>query len=253
MAYAPKQLCAFLRTERITVWYSVPSVLILMIRDGDLCEGARPPWLRVLLFPKETSGVKPQAFDIGLKAVGYYVSHEHRVDPDEADLIRRGITIPLISVPRDETSKAFPVNEWDVVNQSAGGLKVRRSTPAVQPVGVGEVVGVKLMGRARWTIGVVRWLTLLEDGGIEFGIQFLASAARIVSIQPTIAALSAQAKQALILDEAGETGAALLTSPNTFSDLREFEVQDEGAVSCVRATSLVERTGRFELFEFTPS
>jgi hypothetical protein len=193
------------------------------------------------------------AICIGLKAVAHYVSQEHRVDPDEAELIRRGITIPLISVPRDETSKAFPVNEWDVVNQSAGGLKVRRSTPAAQPVGVGEAVGVKQMGRARWTIGVVRWITVLEDGGLEFGIQFLASTARIVSIQPTIAALSAQAKQALILDDAGETGAALLTSPNTFSDLREFEVQDEGAVSCVRATSLVERTGRFELFEFTPS
>lgn len=30
----------------------------------------REVWLRVLLLPKETSGVKPQAFDIGLKAVG---------------------------------------------------------------------------------------------------------------------------------------------------------------------------------------
>jgi len=207
--------------------------------------------------PKRTKRRDPMetsvAICIGLKAVAHYVSQEHRVDPDEAELIRRGITIPLISVPRDETSKTFPVNEWDVVNQSAGGLKVRRSTPAAQPVGVGEAVGVKQMGRARWTIGVVRWITVLEDGGLEFGIQFLASTARIVSIQPTIAALSAQAKQALILDDAGETGAALLTSPNTFSDLREFEVQDEGAVSCVRATSLVERTGRFELFEFTPS
>ncbi|MEU6274021.1 amino acid adenylation domain-containing protein [Streptomyces populi] len=57
MAYAPQQLCAFLRTERITVWYSVPSVLILMIRDGDLCEGARPPWLRVLLFAGEPFAV----------------------------------------------------------------------------------------------------------------------------------------------------------------------------------------------------
>ena len=30
----------------------------------------REIWLRVLLLPKATSGVKPQAFDIGLKAVG---------------------------------------------------------------------------------------------------------------------------------------------------------------------------------------
>ncbi|MET9900720.1 amino acid adenylation domain-containing protein [Streptomyces sp. NPDC006446] len=57
MAYAPQQLCAFLRAERITVWYSVPSVLILMIRDGGLCEGTRPPWLRVLLFAGEPFAV----------------------------------------------------------------------------------------------------------------------------------------------------------------------------------------------------
>ena len=193
------------------------------------------------------------AICIGLKAVSHYVALEHREDPAEADLIRRGITIPLISIPHDDASKGFPVNEWDVVNQSTGGLKVRRESPALQPVSVGEVVGVKLIGRPRWTIGVVRWITVLEEGGLEFGVQFLAAAARSVSIQPTIAALSAQAKQALLLNEGDAAAEALLTTPNTFSDLREFEVQNEGEVSMVRATSLVEKTGRFELFEFSAS
>jgi hypothetical protein len=193
------------------------------------------------------------AICIGLKAVSHYVSLQHRDEPAEADLIRRGITIPLIAVPQDEESKAFPVNEWEVVNQSAGGLKVRREAPAQQPISVGEVVGVKLIGRSRWTIGVARWITVLESGGLEFGIQFLANAARSVSIQPTIAAISAQAKQALLLNEGDATAEALLTTPNTFSDLREFEVDAEGAVSCVRATNLLEKTGRFELFEFSAS
>src|SRR5258706_6713557 len=207
--------------------------------------------------PKRASRRDPMessvAICIGLKAVGHYVALERPDTPAEADLIRRGITIPLIAVPHDDASKAFPVNEWNVVNQSAGGLKVRRESPALQPVSVGEVVGVKLMGRPRWTIGVARWITVLEEGGLEFGIQFLAAAARSVSIQPTIAALSAQAKQALLLNEGNPAAEALLTTPNTFSDLREFEVQNEGEVSMVRATSLVEKTGRFELFEFSAS
>ena len=207
--------------------------------------------------PKRSSRRDPMdtsvAICIGLKAVAHYVSLQHRDEPAEADLIRRGITIPLVSFPHDESSKAFPVNEWEVVNQSAGGIKVRRDSPAQQPVTVGEVVGVKLMGRARWTIGVARWITVLESGGLEFGIQFLANAARSVSIQPTIAALSAQAKLALLLSEGDAGGEALLTTPNTYSDLREFEVDTEGAVSCVRATNLLEKTGRFELFEFSAS
>jgi len=193
------------------------------------------------------------AMCIGLKAVSHYVSLQHRDEPAEADLIRRGITIPLISVPQDEASKEFPVNVWEVVNQSSGGLKVRREASAQPMVAVGEVVGVKLVGRARWTIGVARWITVLESGGLEFGIQFLAKGARSVSIQPTIAALSAQAKQALLLSEGDAAAEALLTTPNTFSDLREFEVEAEGEVSCVRATNLLEKTGRFELFEFSAS
>jgi hypothetical protein len=207
--------------------------------------------------PKRASRRDPMdtsvAICIGLKAVSHYVSLQHRDDPAEAEVIRRGITIPLITVPQDDASKAFPVSEWVVVNQSAGGLKVRREAPSQQPVTVGEVVGVKLIGRARWTIGVARWITVLDEGGLEFGIQFLANAARSVSIQPTIAAVASQAKHALLLNEGDNAAEALLTTPNTFSDLREFEVNAEGAVSCVRATNLLEKTGRFELFEFSAS
>jgi clorobiocin biosynthesis protein CloN4 len=53
MAYAPPLLVDFLVNERITVWYSVPSVLSLMLRDGGLLDTERPPALRALLFAGE--------------------------------------------------------------------------------------------------------------------------------------------------------------------------------------------------------
>ncbi|HXN15667.1 MAG TPA: hypothetical protein VN878_04770, partial [Usitatibacter sp.] len=63
-----------------------------------------------------------------------------------------------------------------------------------------------------------------------------------------------QAKLALLLAEGESFGEqSLLTPPSTFADLREFEVEDEGMVSCVRATRLIEKTLRFELFHFSPS
>lgn len=52
MAYAPEQLAAFLRERRITVWYSVPSVLGLMLRAGVLDSGSAPD-LRVCVFAGE--------------------------------------------------------------------------------------------------------------------------------------------------------------------------------------------------------
>ena len=191
----------------------------------------------------------------GIRAITHFVSLEPQTDPGaESEAIRAGLTIPLISIPEDEVSTGLRVNEWEVVNQSAGGLKVRRIGTTNQPITVGEAIGIKFMGRARWTIGVVRWLTVLDDGGLEFGIQFLAPAARSVAVQPTIAG-GAQVRSGLLLAEGDsfEGADSILTPPNTYADLREFEVEDEGMVICVRATSLIEKTGRFELFHFAPS
>ncbi|GGO95514.1 amino acid adenylation domain-containing protein [Wenjunlia tyrosinilytica] len=53
MAYAPAQLAQFIRDRGITVWYSVPSALSLMIREGGLLEQPQPPALRAVLFAGE--------------------------------------------------------------------------------------------------------------------------------------------------------------------------------------------------------
>ena len=53
LAYAPAQLVRFLHDERISVWYSVPSALVLMIRDGGLLDDPAPAALRVLCFAGE--------------------------------------------------------------------------------------------------------------------------------------------------------------------------------------------------------
>jgi len=45
----------------------------------------------------------------------------------------------------------------------------------------------------------------------------------------------------------------MLAGTGTYSDLREFEIEDEGFVTRVRATSLIERTGRFDLFHIAES
>ncbi|MFH9398129.1 amino acid adenylation domain-containing protein [Streptomyces sp. NPDC017556] len=53
LAYAPEQLVDFLYGQGITVWYSVPSALTLMMRDGGLLDRRPPPGLRAVLFAGE--------------------------------------------------------------------------------------------------------------------------------------------------------------------------------------------------------
>ncbi|WP_459958270.1 AMP-binding protein [Nocardia sp. IFM 10818] len=53
LGYAPVQLVEFLHARSITIWYSVPSALILMMRDGGLLNRPAPPALRAVLFAGE--------------------------------------------------------------------------------------------------------------------------------------------------------------------------------------------------------
>ncbi len=48
----PMELCEFIERERITVWYSVPSVLTALATGGALAGGARLPSLRTIDFDK---------------------------------------------------------------------------------------------------------------------------------------------------------------------------------------------------------
>jgi L-proline---[L-prolyl-carrier protein] ligase len=59
MSFAPSLLVSYLLQNQITVWYSVPSVLILMARDGGLLEVPPADFsLRVLLYAGEPFPVK---------------------------------------------------------------------------------------------------------------------------------------------------------------------------------------------------
>lgn len=183
---------------------------------------------------------------VGLKAVGHFVTVDGSNDAATAEAIRAGRTIPLLSIPQDDESKQFAVLEWDVVNHSAGGVKLRREGEIAQPVQIGDIVGLKFVARAGWTVAVVRWITQFEMGGMEFGAQFLSASARAVWVQLANAA-TFQAKPGLLMDD-GEGAQSLLTPPGLFAELRLFEVGSDGAAATMRATGLIEKNARFDVF-----
>ncbi|MEU9337996.1 amino acid adenylation domain-containing protein [Streptomyces sp. NPDC048290] len=63
MAYVPAHLAQFIREREITVWYSVPSALNLMMRDGRLLDEPPPAALRVCVFAGEPFPL-PQAQEL---------------------------------------------------------------------------------------------------------------------------------------------------------------------------------------------
>ena len=149
------------------------------------------------------------------------------------------------------------VEEWRVLNQSANGVRLHHESGGKVGVTVGEAVGVRFVGGRGWSVGVVRWLTLMEGNALEFGVELISPNANCITIEPTMGngAGSVRTMPALLIAPlVGESVAdTVLTLPDIFSDLREFELNDHDEISHVRATTLIERTSRFDLFQFQPS
>jgi hypothetical protein len=210
-----------------------------------------PPKRQFRRNPTDTS----VALCSGIKAISYFTELASHEDPeDDAQAIRDGDTIPLLKIPQDPVSQTIGVEQWHVLNQSANGLRMHRETGGSVNITVGEVVGVRFMGGRTWNIGVVRWLTLLEGNALEFGIELIAPAAISITIEPTIGSAGKTAPALMLFplppDAESDT---VLTTAETFSDLREFELNAQGDRVHVRATTLIERTSRFEMFQFQSS
>ena len=191
----------------------------------------------------------------GIKGIAYFTELAANEDPQaDAQAIRDGDTIPLLKIPKDPMSQMVGVEQWQVLNQSVNGLRLYRESGGTVGVTVGEVVGVRFVGGRSWNVGVVRWLTALKGEALEFGVELIAPAATSITIEPTIGGASkptpALVLQATTPDQLSDT---VLTLTDTFSDLREFELVEHAEVNIVRATTLIERTSRFDLFQFQTS
>jgi hypothetical protein len=193
------------------------------------------------------------AICVGVKAIAQFVAHDATADGEaESKALREGITMPLRALPEDESGQAVPIHEWAVINLSAGGLKVRRNASTAYPIAVGEIVGIRAAGKALWMIGAARWITALDDGTTEFGVQFFASAVCAVWVKNTSS--SAAPKLGVLLADAEEfPRESLLTPPNAYSNKGEYELRGEGFRSRVQAADLIEKNARFELFHVVHS
>lgn len=161
-------------------------------------------------------------------------------------------TRPMQTIPTSKnTTTVFSAEDWQVLNQSTNGLRVRRSTSGKVSVCVGEAVGIRPIGGRHWQAGVVRWLAVVDTDAIEFGVELIAPTTRTVHIEPTANATMSRAVSAVLLGSGGAEGEIdmLLAAIDTYTPAREFAYNDGLRPVKVRATTLVERTARFDLFQ----
>jgi cyclic-di-GMP-binding protein len=194
----------------------------------------------------------------GMKPTHYFVGADAKVREAATTASQESLlnTMKMAALQLSKNWETFSFSECDLINQSAGGLKLRRDTLNAQELRVGEIVGVRQSTFGGQSLGVsvgsVRWVQSDDDEeSIEFGVQMLAPKAFAVSVVPAMD-LNGSAQAAMLLPAipALQQAESLLVSPGIYAEASEYTIDQNGKTRRVCATKLVQQTLRFELFEF---
>jgi amino acid adenylation domain-containing protein len=176
LAFTPRQLVEFIDDQRISVWYSVPSALVLMMRDGGLLERPRPRALRACVFAGEPFAL-PRAQELrkhwqGVRMLNWYGPTETNVctsyEVTDADLSRVR-PLPIGGAASGDTVALDPPGEGEIVVSGPTVMLGYWGAPAhTGPYRTGDIGRVDEDGELEY-VGRVDHLVKVRGQRIELG------------------------------------------------------------------------------------
>ncbi len=152
----------------------------------------------------------------------------------------------LVSAPGDPPPM---VMRCTTVDDSMGGLAMRKSGTVSAQVKVGDLVGVH-QDNGAWSVGLVRWFRVPKEGELFFGIQLLAPKAHSVHVRRNdtgkqYPSLLLQATPTL------KQSAMLLAPPGSIEPDSPIEVRSNAGPVSIRVEKRLEYTPNVEVFRIT--
>ncbi|MCB5186187.1 hypothetical protein LG201_13310 [Methylobacillus gramineus] len=139
---------------------------------------------------------------------------------------------------------------WQVLNISAGGMALRKLPITDGNIRIGDLVGIKITPTSHWSVGTLRWASNHDHSQLDIGIQLIAPEAK-----PALARIVNQGELSpvLILPEIPslKQATSLVAVPGTYSPARLLELEENGHISRIMITRLIERTNSFDRFHFS--
>ncbi len=168
----------------------------------------------------------------------------------QAEYVALGqMNIPWEKIPRVAEAG---LQEWELVNQSAAGLRMRSKPGEGAGIAVGELISIQHRGMPGTSLAVIRWAQAQDDGTVEFGAQMVAPRVEPLQLDPVLN--SRGPIRALLVPEipALNLTTAIAAPPGTHRDGRDLQAIQGVMMRTVRATTLLEHTDCYELFAFDP-
>lgn len=196
---------------------------------------------------------------VGLDAINYWLNGARRfvVSAELIGPFQQRTNIGAFARPRDPPQPAVEVehehSSWDVQDESAGGMSLRKLGIVRRRVKVGDLVATRLGAGDGWTVGVVRWVKSPNSSNVEIGTQRLAASATpiVVKVVPDNNEES-EFLPALLLPAVSALNEppTLVTPCNVFRPGRTVYMDDGHRLSRLITKQLMEVASGFERIEF---
>ncbi len=153
---------------------------------------------------------------------------------------------------------AFPVDRWQLRDESARGLLLAREGEVGAHVRVGDLLGIQASNDGgTWRAGVVRWIKSPDSNQVEMGVERLAPNVTPVAVKPAANHMPGTGRrytQALLLPAMPvlQRPATLILTRGVYEPGRSLHlVVGDEKPKIVRLLKLLERTASFDQIIFT--
>lgn len=152
----------------------------------------------------------------------------------------------------------FPVDRWQLRDESARGLLLAREGEVGAHVRVGDLLGIQASkDGGTWRAGVVRWIKSPDGNQVEMGVERLAPIVTPVAVKPAVNNMPGTGRrytQALLLPAMPvlQRPATLILTRGVYEPGRSLHLVVDGEKpKIVRPLKLLERTASFDQIVFT--
>jgi hypothetical protein len=163
-------------------------------------------------------------------------------------------TLGRLATARQEedpsTTPNFPLETWQIKDESASGLRLERVDPrASSRLVLGQLLGIRLADAKAFLLCSIKWLSVSTEFGLRIGVQILPGVPQGIAIKPAGASADPYVQGFLLPAfaplQAPET---IVTAASTFRAKREMEIGDRPGR--VRLLELIDRGADFERVSF---
>jgi len=144
--------------------------------------------------------------------------------------------------------------EWDVIDESAGGIALSTSRVKHQRTKVGDIMAVRDSKAGHWEIVVIRWIQNPDSETVSIGTQRLAPDAVPIAINVLDeSGEDTQFKPALLLPamQALKQPSTIVAEKSSLRRGQRFFMDNGYQMNDAQATRVLESTTAFERFEFS--